>query len=151
MEGITVRKMSPTDLPEVLAIADRSFTTPWSRSSFEYEIRNKDAILRAAELEGRVIGYVCARFFLDIVHIMDIAVIQGERRKGAGSMLLTDTLKEIKKTRPGTEHITLEVRESNIPAIKLYEKAGFRETGRRKDYYTGPKEYGIIMSLDTVA
>ena len=54
----------------------------------------------------------------------------------------------MKQARPETEQITLEVRLSNIAAIKLYEKHGFRETGRRTNYYSNPNEDGIIMGLD---
>lgn len=148
MEGITVRKMSQADLPAILEIADKSFTTPWNSSSFEYEIGNKDAVLKVAEFNGALIGYVCIRFFLDVTHVMDLAVIQEHRQKGVGGILLLEALREIKKARPDTEHVTLEVRESNTAARKLYEKYGFRETGRRINYYSKPDEDGIIMGLD---
>ena len=148
MEGITIREMSRSDLPAVLEIAAQSFSTPWNSSSFEYEIKNSDAILKIAELNGIIIGYVCIRFFLDITHLMDLAVLKGDRQKGIGAMLLNNALKEIKEARPETEHITLEVRESNTAARKLYERFGFRETGRRKDYYKAPLEDGIIMGMD---
>lgn len=148
MEGITLRDMSRADLPAVLEIADLSFTTPWNSSSFEYEIGNKDAVLKVADLNGTLIGYVCIRFFLDIIHVMDIAVIQEHRQKDIGSMLFLEALREIRKVKPETEHITLEVRESNNAARKLYEKFAFRETGRRTNYYSNPDEDGIIMGLD---
>lgn len=148
MEGITLRDMSRADLPAVLEIADLSFTTPWNSSSFEYEIGNKDAVLKVADLNGTLIGYVCIRFFLDIIHVMDIAVIQEHRQKDIGSMLFLEALREIRKVKPETEHITLEVRESNNAARKLYEKFAFRETGRRTSYYSNPDEDGIIMGLD---
>ena len=148
MEGVKVRDMSPDDLPAVLKIAGQSFSTAWSLSSFEYEIGNRDAVLKVAEVNGTLIGYVCIRSFLDATHIMDLAVIHEHRQQGVGGMLFLEALLEIKGTRPDTEHITLEVRESNTAARKLYEKFGFRETGRRKDYYSSPNEDGIIMGLD---
>lgn len=148
MEGVTVRAMSSSDLPAVLEIADHSFTTPWNLSSFEYEIRNKDAVLNVAEIDSRIVGYICVRSFLGATHIMDIAVIHEYHQKGIGSMLLLEALRGIRRTKPETEHITLEVRQSNIAAIKLYEKYGFREKGRRKNYYKTPNEDGIIMGLN---
>jgi ribosomal-protein-alanine N-acetyltransferase len=148
LEGITLRDMSRTDLPTVQEIADLSFTTPWNLSSFEYEVGNRDAVLKVAELNGTLIGYVCIRFFLDITHVMDIAVIQEHRQQGIGSMMFLEALREIRNAKPETEHITLEVRESNTSAKKLYEKFGFSETGRRSDYYSNPNEDGIIMGLD---
>ncbi|GBE04132.1 MAG TPA: ribosomal-protein-alanine N-acetyltransferase [Nitrospirae bacterium] len=148
MEGVTVRDISSDDLPQVKAIEDRIFTTPWSLKSFKYEIKNKDAVLKVAEKNSLIIGFICIRSFLDATHIMDIAVIQEHCKQGVGGMLLLEALREIRKAKPETEHITLEVRESNIAAIKLYEKFNFRETGSRKDYYSDPKEDGIIMGLD---
>jgi len=148
LEGVKVRDMSPDDLPAVQKIADESFTTPWNLSSFEYEVGNRDSVLKVAEVSGTLIGYVCIRFFLDITHVMDIAVIKEDRQQGVGGMLFLEALREIKEARPDTGHITLEVRESNTAARKFYEKFGFRETGRRKDYYSSPNEDGIIMDLD---
>ena len=148
MEGVKVRDMSPDDLLQVKALADRSFTTPWSISSFAYEIENKDAVLNVAVKDYRIIGYICIRSFLDATHVMDLAVIDEHRQQGIGDMLLLKALRETRKAKPETEHITLEVRESNTAAIKLYEKFGFRETGRRTDYYSNPDEDGIIMGLD---
>ena len=148
MEGVKVRDMSPDDLPRVKALADRSFTTPWSTSSFKYEIGNKDALLKVAVKDTRIIGYICIRSFLDATHIMDLAVTDEHRQQGVGAMLLIEALQEVSRAKPKTEHITLEVRASNIAAIKLYKNFGFRETGRRTNYYSNPNEDGIIMGLD---
>ncbi len=151
MEGVTVRDMSPVDLPQVKALADRSFTTPWSINSFVYEIESKDAVLNVAVNDSLIIGYICIRSFLDATHVMDIAVVDEHRQQGVGSMLFLEALREITKAKPETEHITLEVRESNIAAITLYKKFGFRQTGRRKNYYSSPDEDGIIMGMDLVS
>jgi ribosomal-protein-alanine N-acetyltransferase len=140
--------MSLDDLDQVCALEDLSFNNPWGPSSFEYEIRNKDAIMKVAEVNNSVVGFICVRFLLDVTHILDIVTMPRHRRMGIGSMLLFDALQEIKRTRPETGHITLEVRESNTSAIKLYEKSGFRKTGRRKYYYSNPVEDGIIMGMD---
>jgi len=148
LEGVKVRDISPDDLPQVKALADRNCTTPWSISSFQYEIENKDAVLKVALIDTRIIGYICIRSFLDATHVMDLAVIEEQRQQGVGAILFIEALQEIRKAKPEMEHITLEVRESNIAAIKLYEKFGFRETGRRTNYYSNPNEDGIIMGLD---
>jgi ribosomal-protein-alanine N-acetyltransferase len=148
LEGVKIRDMSPDDLPQVKALADRSFTTPWSISSFEYEIGSKDAVLKVSEKDSLITGYICIRSFLDATHVMDLAVVDKNRQQGIGGMLFLEALQEIRAAKPETEHITLEVRESNTAAIKLYEKFGFRETGRRTDYYSNPDEDGIIMGLD---
>ncbi len=148
MAGLKIRKMLPNDLPQVCEIGKQCFTTPWQLSSFEYELGNRDTILKVAVLNIEIAGYVCIRSILDVTHVMDLAVVHKFRRIGIGSMLLRGALQELKRTRPDVRMITLEVRDSNIAAVKLYEKFGFREVGRRRNYYQKPNEDAIIMELD---
>lgn len=148
MEGIVIRAMSQDDLPQVHAIENQCFTTPWRLSAFQYEIDNVDAILKVAVIEDRLVGYACIRSILDVTHIMDLAVAPKYRRMGIGSMILKAVLQELRKLKPDTKLLTLEVRESNLAAIKLYEKFGFKEIGRRRGYYNKPAEDGVIMELD---
>ncbi len=145
MEGITIRAMTRKDLSEVHAIEKMCFTTPWQIKSFDYEINNKDAILKVAFFNHQLIGYVCIRSILDLTHVLDLAVIPEFRRMGFGSLLLKNALQELRRLKPVTNAITLEVRESNIAAIQLYEKFGFKEIGRRRGYYQKPHEDAIIM------
>jgi ribosomal-protein-alanine N-acetyltransferase len=85
---------------------------------------------------------------LDITHVMNIAVHPRHRCQGAGSLLFRKSLKALKLSRPDAEKITLEVRESNIAAAGMYDKLGFKRTGRRKGYFSKPEEDGIIMELE---
>lgn len=140
--------MHHEDLERVLAIETRCFSTPWQLSSFKYEIDNIDAVLKVALFHMDIVGYVCIRSILDITHILDIAVKHDVRRMGIAQMLLSSALQELRTLRPDVKNITLEVRESNIAAIRLYEKFGFNEVGRRRDYYKKPNEDAIIMGLD---
>lgn len=137
-----------SDLPQVLEIERISFTTPWDINSFRYELGHKDTILKVAVFDTKAIGYVCIRTILEMTHILNIAVLPEFRRRGIGSMLLRDALLELKCLSPDITIITLEVRESNTAAIKLYEKFGFKITGRRGGYYTKPREDAIIMALE---
>ncbi len=148
MEGIVIREMLHDDLLPVHALEGQCFTTPWELRSFEYEISNKDAILKVAVFHNQIVGYVCIRSMLDVTHILDLAVILKFRRMGIGSMLLEEVLKELKGLKPDTRRVILEVRDSNTAAIKLYEKFGFEEIGRRKGYYQKPHEDAIIMGLN---
>ena len=148
MEGITIRKMKHEDLPHVHAIEKQCFSTPWQLSSFEYEIDNIDAILKVAVFHVHIVGYVCIRSLLDITHVLDLAVKHDVRRMGIGSLLLVSAMQEHRRMKPGVKSLTLEVRESNIAAIKLYEKFGFDEVGRRRNYFKKPHEDAIIMGLD---
>jgi len=148
LEGLSIRKMRHEDLDRVHAIETRCFSTPWQLSSFKYEIDNIDAILKVALFHLDIVGYVCIRTILDVTHILDIAVKHDVRRMGIAKRLLGSALQELRTARPDTKNITLEVRESNIAAIRLYEKFGFDEVGRRRDYYKKPTEDAIIMGLD---
>jgi ribosomal-protein-alanine N-acetyltransferase len=148
LEGIKIRKMLHADMMQVYAIAKKSFTTPWQLSSFEYELANKDTILKVAVIDSEIAGYVCLRSMLDVTHLLDVAVTPEFRRTGIGSMLLKGALQELRRLKPDAGFITLEVRESNIAATKLYEKFGFKEIGRRRGYYQRPYEDAIIMELD---
>lgn len=146
MEGIVIREMRRSDLPQVCAIESESHTAPWSNNSFEYEIKNKDAFLRVAALDGKITGYLCIRMILDLISLMNLTVSPEFRRMGIASMLLNDAIQGLRPLKPGAE-ITLEVRESNTSAIRLYEKHGFSVTGKRRRYYKKPDEDAIIMNL----
>ncbi|MBI4686624.1 MAG: ribosomal protein S18-alanine N-acetyltransferase [Nitrospirae bacterium] len=137
--------MTYADLQEVCEIENKSFTMPWSLYSFKYELSHEDAIMEAALLEGRIIGYICMRVIFNAAHILNIAVLPEFRRLGVGSALLQSALKKLGELRPDIDTITLEVRESGITAIRFYEKFGFMATGRRRHYYQSPKEDAIIM------
>jgi ribosomal-protein-alanine N-acetyltransferase len=148
LEGIIIRKMSYNDLPQVHAIEKKCFSTPWSINAFKYEITYRHAILKVAVLNNQIIGYVCLRTILDVTHVSNLAVLPEFRRRGIGSMLLQDALQELKHSGIETNLVTLEVRESNIAAIRLYEKFGFKIIGRRIGYYQKPPEDAIIMGLE---
>jgi len=150
LEGIKIRKMSHADLLQVHAIEKQCFTTPWGISSFEYELEHKLTILKVAVLNNRIIGYVCIRTILDMTHALNLAVLPEFRRQGIGSMLFRDALQELKHSGAGANVVTLEVRESNIAAIKLYEKFGFNIIGKRINYYQMPDEDAVIMGLELV-
>jgi len=139
--------MLPTDLQQVYALENLCYTTPWSPDSFKYEIGNKEAILKVAVFNSQIIGYVCIRTILDMTHLLNFTVSPGFRRRGIGNMLLKNAIEELKHLKPGTK-LTLEVRRSNIPAIKFYEEFGFKVTGSRKKYYQKPEDDAILMELD---
>lgn len=140
--------MLHTDLPQVYAIENQCFTTPWNIGSFKYELGHEETILKVAVFNNQVIGYVCVRTILDVTHILNLAVLPKFRRMGIGSMLLRNVLQELRRLKPVTGPITLEVRESNTAAIKLYEKFGFNIIGKRIGYYQKPYEDAVIMGLE---
>jgi ribosomal-protein-alanine N-acetyltransferase len=135
--------MFSEDVPEVVKIERLSFSTPWSEASFYSEIYNKYSIVRVAELNGIIAGYICARHIADECHLLNMAVRPDYRRHGIAAMLLKNIIEELRGS--GCRFLFLEVRESNYAARRFYEKFGFKIIGLRKNYYVYPDENAVIM------
>ena|SRR5687768_8858018 len=142
--------MRSRDLDEVVAIERTSFTLPWSRGAFLYEMeQNRVArcwVLREAE---HVIGYVCLWEIGDEVHVTNIAVHPESRRRGLGRTLLSSVLDDARQRR--LRVVGLEVRPSNHEALGMYDSFGFKVVGRRKGYYYDTGEDALVMELDLEA
>jgi [ribosomal protein S18]-alanine N-acetyltransferase len=139
---LDIRRLTYADLPQVISIERRAFPTPWSLAMFVLELSKPSGISLAALIDGRLVGYlVCSRY--DTVwHVMNVAVDDRLRRQGIASAML-DRLFEL-ADKPGGQY-TLEVRTSNDAAIRLYERFGFRASGRRRAYYHDNREDALIM------
>ncbi|RKZ02072.1 MAG: ribosomal-protein-alanine N-acetyltransferase [Candidatus Hydrothermota bacterium] len=144
---IRIRKMKMSDLDEVCEIENEAFLMPWSRDYFEKILSFKfaDAFVAVDEKET-VLGYLIIFDYDDTLELANIAVKQGFRRRGIGATLLKKVL-EIAKNRRKS-FVTLEVRESNRTARKLYEKFGFKPIRRLKGYYQPNFEDGILYMLE---
>ncbi len=140
-----IRSASEDDLPQIVEIANNSFILPWSPKSFRAELSQKNSSLKVAEFKGEIIGYIIYRIIADEGEILSIAVKPNWRKKGVATKILSNALAEIKKT---AKNCFLEVRVSNTEAIRLYEKAGFKIRGIRKNYYQIPEEDALIMQYD---
>ena len=139
---VDIRRLTYADLPQVIAVERRAFTTPWSLAMFVLELSKPTGICLAALHGERVIGYlVCSRY--DTVwHLMNIAVEPTLRRQGIAEALINSLFEQADKP---SEQYTLEVRTSNEGAIRLYERFGFRAAGRRRAYYHDNREDALIM------
>jgi ribosomal-protein-alanine N-acetyltransferase len=139
--AVEIRRLIYADLPQVVAIERRAFTTPWSLAMFVLELSKPSGICLAAEVENEVVGYlVCSRY--DTVwHVMNIAVDPDRRRRGIATALLAALLDRVGDDAP----VTLEVRKSNAGALALYERFGFRSAGLRPRYYADNGEDAVIM------
>ena len=146
--AVRIRRLTYSDLPQVVAIERRAFPTPWSLAMFVLELSKPSGICLAAELETEdeadreLVGYlVCSRY--DTVwHVMNVSVDPGRRRSGIATALLEDLLARVGDP---DGHITLEVRRSNGGAMVLYERFGFRSAGVRRRYYQDNGEDAVIM------
>jgi len=136
--------MRPGDLDEVLAIERASFTMPWSRGAFLYEIEQNRVARCLVVRDGEVIvGYLCLWEIADEIHVTNIAIHPGHRRRGIARELLAGLITEAHAR--DVRMIVLEVRPSNHQAINLYESFHFRVTGRRRGYYYDTGEDALVM------
>lgn len=109
------------------------------------ELKNEDSYYVVAKDEqNEIVGFAGVQFILDEADITNIVTKKNSRNCGIGTKLLEELI--IVSKQKSIKNITLEVNENNIYALKLYEKLGFKEIGRRKKYYNG-KDTAIIMEL----
>jgi ribosomal-protein-alanine N-acetyltransferase len=141
--------MRSADLEEVLAIERASFSMPWSRGAFLYELeQNRVARCYVVREDGRLIGYICLWEVADEVHITNVAVHPDLRRRGVARSLLSAVLDDARQRK--LRLVVLEVRPSNAEALGLYESFGFRVVGRRRGYYYDTGEDALVMEASLV-
>lgn len=140
-----IREMRPEDISSVMTIERASFSDPWSQSEFEKCLSFRDTylFLTAESDDHEVLGYVCYFSSGEEADIANVAVRKEARRSGVGYALMSKAVLYAQKS--GVLRLFLEVRASNAPAIRLYEKCGFKAVGIRKGYYTDPNEDAILM------
>ena len=140
-----IRRMSAADIPFAAEIERLCFVHPWSEQSINEEMSKENSVFLMAFEDETPIGYVGLSTILDEGYMGNLGVIEKYRRKGIGRALMNELINECKAM--DSAFVTLEVRASNTPAVKLYESLGFTEAGRRKNYYKEPLEDAILMTL----
>ena len=130
---IQLRAMERGDIERLAEIEKLCFKKPWSRDSFERELKNAIAYYVIALEDGVIAGYAGIWMIFEEGSINNIAVIPEARRRGIGKMLLENVMD--KARREGVTEFMLEVRPSNEAARALYAQYGFCEYGKRKKYY----------------
>ncbi len=141
-----IERLDPArDLDAVVAIEAASFTNPWTREMLAWELEHSDLVRVwvARGDEASVVAFCTAWLVVDELHIHTLAVHPRWRRRGYGRALLSHVRRE--GAREGARRATLEVRESNLPARRLYEQAGFVVSARRPAYYERPVEDALIL------
>jgi ribosomal-protein-alanine N-acetyltransferase len=145
--GRVERITSPLDLDPILEIEEASFNNPTTREWYERELERPEVcfiyVLRTPD--SRTAAFCAFWRVADQAHINNLAVRPELRRRGVGSRLLQAVIAEAREL--GAATLTLEVRQSNIAAQRLYLRAGFREEAIRKSYYTQPVEDALVLSL----
>ena len=143
-----VERLSSTeDLDGVLDIEDASFNNPTTREWYEEELKRPEVcfifVLRTPE--HRVAAFCAFWLVADQAHINNLAVLPELRGRGLGTQLLEAVV--VEAAHLGAAVLTLEVRASNTAALKLYQRAGFKRVGERKNYYTKPVEDALVLSF----
>lgn len=139
-------KIIPMTDAHVDAVADLEaicFADPWSANSVASELTNPLSCWLVALEADTVVGYIGSQTVMGETDMMNVAVHPDHRRKGVAVSLIHALVQKLKECE--SHCLTLEVRASNAPAIALYEKLGFTEAGRRRNYYRNPKEDALIL------
>jgi [ribosomal protein S18]-alanine N-acetyltransferase len=152
MNWIIERTLGERDLDEIVAIEAASFSNPWTRQMYLRELQNPDVsflyVLRVpVEGAGRpahhIAGFCSFWLVLDEVHVNNLAVRPDYQGRGLGTALLQYVLQA--GADRGATRATLEVRRSNAPALRLYERLGFSVAATRPNYYVSPPEDALIL------
>ena len=140
---LQISALCPEQVKDVAEIEKICFSSPWSEESIEESLKSGTKFF-VAEKCGRVLGYIGISCILDEGYIANIAVLPKERKTGVATALLNRVFSLAKDE--SLSFVSLEVRESNTPAVSLYKKLGFKTEGRRKNFYENPKEDALIMT-----
>lgn len=138
--------MNAAHVPQIAELEKICFNDPWSERSIASELDNRLSLWLVALDGDRVVGYVGSQSVLGETDMMNIAIHPAYRRQGIAEELVEALVEALKEK--GNHCLTLEVRASNEPARKLYEKLGFSQVGLRKNYYRKPKEDACILRLE---
>lgn len=140
---IEIVEMTQDHVTAIAQLEKDCFSDPWSDKSIAYELTNSLSLWLVAVEDACVVGYVGSQTVMGESDMMNLAVDVHHRMRGIGA-LLVDSLVDALRHR-GSSSLTLEVRASNEKAIKLYQRTGFVQVGRRPNYYRNPREDALIL------
>ena len=138
-----IEKFALQYLDDVANIERICFAHSWSKQDLKNQLDLDTSHFLVAVEDGRAVGYMGLQIFSGEGYVTNVAVLPQYRQRGIAKALIDKALQN------DMCFITLEVRESNTPAIRLYEKAGFKNVGTRPNFYTDPVENAIIMTKFT--
>ncbi|WP_373992110.1 ribosomal protein S18-alanine N-acetyltransferase [Duganella sp. BuS-21] len=138
--------MHKTDLEQVLALEESVYPHPWSMANFVDSLNSNYEAWVLRDRDGELLGYFLLMAVVDESHLLNVAVSASKQGQGLGRFLLNQAVACSRGL--GMESVLLEVRPSNTRALKIYERYGFKQIGRRKGYYPaaeGQREDAIVM------
>ncbi len=142
----TTREATIDDLTDIWMVERHSYGDPWSLNVLRQSLEDRHAfnLIALKETDRTVTGFIINGIVIDELHILNIAVSPEFRRYGIGDALLESTIYNAKAR--GCRTAYLEVRRSNLPALTLYIKKGFKVTGVRRGYYSDNREDALLMT-----
>ena len=148
---LAVESATEEDIEALIDLERRSYSHPWTRANFEGELAASERacllVLRESaqrlDAERGIRGYCALQVFAGEMHVLNLAVAPEWRLQGLGRFLLS-LAKDLGERR-GAREAWLEVRASNLPALALYRSQGFQEAGRRRSYYSRPREDALVL------
>ena len=145
---IEIMEMTAAHTGQIAELEKICFSDPWSEKSIASELDSRLSLWLVAMDGETVVGYVGSQSVLGETDMMNIAVSPNYRRQRIAEKLGVELIEKLREK--GNHSLMLEVRSSNDPAQKLYEKLGFEQVGRRKNYYRNPKEDALILRKEWV-
>lgn len=143
---MTIMQMTSAHVPQVAQLEGICFQDPWSERSIASELENPLSLWLVAMEKDRLLGYVGSQTVLDETDMMNVAVDPAARRQGVARALIQELTAQLKQR--GSRKLSLEVRASNLGAIRLYESLGFVRLGCRPGYYRNPREDAWILGKE---
>lgn len=135
--------MTADHVAQVAQLEKLCFADPWSESSITSELNNPLSLWLVAEEDGCVLGYIGSQTVMGEADMMNVAVHPEYRRRGIAQALVNGLIDALRCN--DVTSLTLEVRATNEPAKRMYEKLGFQQVGVRKNYYRHPREDALIL------
>lgn len=145
---LKIIRLTEKDIDTIIGIEKKSFPRPWSADSFLAEFLREDsynygAICMNPLRDKQIVSYISYRIIDKEMHLLKIAVTPQWRKRGIASWLLGESLNACENR--GIDGCLLEVRPSNASAIRLYQKLGFKNIGKRPHYYSDTREDALVM------
>jgi len=140
---VHIRWMIRRDMPEVLSIESRSFEFPWTEEDFINCLRQRNCIGMVAEHDDRVVAFMIYELNKTRIRVLNFAVSESFRRRGAGSQMMAKLIGKLSSQR--RSRITLEVRETNLSAQLFFREIGFRAVSVLRQFYADTPEDAYLM------
>lgn len=140
---VHIRWMIRRDMPEILAIEQESFEFPWSEDDFIRCLRQRNCIGMVAEHDDRVVGFMIYELTKNRIQVLNFATSDEYRRRGVGTQMIAKLIGKLSSQR--RTRITLEVRETNLPAQLFFRANGFRAVSVLRSFYEDTPEDAYLM------